>query len=59
MIYPENIVINELVWEYDYTKRQSEAIVDYYKKRGKYQELCELIQYRLSIQILKEEQAYV
>lgn len=55
MTFPENTIIKELIWEYDYTKSQAKAIVSYYKKANKYSDLCELIQYRLSIKLSEEE----
>lgn len=47
--YPEEILIGELMWEYDYTQEQAELIIDQYKSKDEYSELCELIQHRLSI----------
>ncbi len=55
MIFTEDVVIKELIWEYDYTKSQAESIVSHYKSLGKYPELCELIQYRLSLAIINKE----
>lgn len=55
MIYPEEIVIQELMWEYDYTLTQAQSIVNLYKSKDEYSELCELIQHRLSIKLSREE----
>ena len=55
MIFKEEVVINELIWEYDYTKSQAESIVSRYKTLGKYPELCDLIQYRSSLAIIDKE----
>lgn len=59
MVYPENIVIKELMWEYDYTEKQAESIVHRYKQNNSYIRLCELIQCRLSLRNQKENLSYV
>lgn len=55
MIFPERTIVNELIWEYDYSPSQAKSIVSHYKKLGKYSELCALIQQRLSIKLSKED----
>lgn len=54
MIYPERIVQNELMWEYGYTAQQAQSVIDIYKSQDKYTELCNLIQYRMSLQSSKD-----
>lgn len=54
-MYPEETIINELMWEYDYTETQAQSIVDKYKQSNKYPELCELIQHRVSVRLSEEE----
>lgn len=46
-MYPEKVVIDELMWEYDYTESQAQSIVNKYKQSNAYPDLCELIQHRL------------
>ena len=50
MVYPEQVVQSELMWEYGYTEQQAQSIINSYKSQGKYTELCDLIQYRMSLQ---------
>ena len=35
-MYSEETIINELIWEYDYTETQAQSIVDKYKQSNKY-----------------------
>lgn len=46
MIYPESIVLNELMWEYDYTEKQAQALIDRYKLNNDYELLCDLIEHK-------------
>lgn len=58
MNYPENVIIEELMWEYNYTEPQAKAIVNRYKQNHDYSSLCELIQHRMSLRN-QEEMLYV
>lgn len=49
MLYPEEVVLKELMWEYDYTQEQAESILMAYKRSGKYCKLCLLIEQRANI----------
>ena len=53
-MYPEETIINELIWEYDYTETQAQSIVNKYKQSNKYPELCELIQHRVFMKTIEE-----
>lgn len=39
----EQVLVNEIRWEYDYSKPKAEKIVSLYKNKGKYEALCELV----------------
>ena len=54
MIYPEEVVKRELMWEYDYTEQQASSMIESYKAQNKYTELCDLIKYRMSVQFANE-----
>ena len=54
-MYSERTIINELMWEYDYTESQAQSIVDKYKQSNKYPDLCELIRHRVSARLYEEE----
>lgn len=54
-MYSEETIINELMWEYDYTESQAQSIIDKYKQSNKYLDLCELIQHRVSTRLSEEE----
>ena len=44
-----DVLINELMWEYDYTRAKAQEIVSLYEAQGKYEDLCELIKTRQEI----------
>lgn len=48
MLYPEEVVLKELMWEYDYTQEQAESILLAYKRNGEYCRLCQLIEHRMN-----------
>lgn len=50
MIYPEEVVLKELMWEYDYSQEQAESILLAYKQNGKYYKLCQLIEHKASLE---------
>lgn len=39
----KQVLINEICWEYNYSKAKAEEIVSMYEKQGKYEDLCELV----------------
>lgn len=49
------VLVNEICWEYDYSKAKAEEIVSMYKKQGKYKDLCELIKAKQEISIVTRE----
>ena len=55
MYYSEKVILNELMWEYDFSKSQAESIIRHYQKIGKYQELCSLIQERSVLKSAQKE----
>lgn len=48
-------LINEMCWEYNYSKKKASTIVDEYKNRDKYQDLCELVKARQEISMIIKE----
>lgn len=54
MYYPEEVVKKELMWEYDYTEQKAQSVIESYKSQGKYNDLCDLIKLRQSLQFSKE-----
>lgn len=51
----KSVLINEIMWEYDYTKAKATEIVNLYEQRGKYEHLCELIKARQDISMVIKE----
>lgn len=50
------VLVNEIMWEYDFTRAKAEEIVRSYEKQGKYDDLCELIEARQDIStVIKED----
>lgn len=50
------VLINEIMWEYDYTRAKAEQIVSLYEIQHKYEDLCELIKARQDISMsIKED----
>lgn len=45
-------LVNEIRWEYDYSKAKAEEIVSMYEKQGKYRDLCELVKAKQKISIV-------
>lgn len=39
----KDVLIREIMWEYDYTKSKATSIANEYEKNKKYNELCELV----------------
>jgi len=39
----EDVIIEEIAWEYDCSKDRAKSIVQAYKSHGKYKELCEIV----------------
>lgn len=54
-IIPDSIVVQELVYRYNYTEEQAKTIVSFYKKHHKISELEDLIQQNLLISLTKED----
>lgn len=54
MLYPEEVITSELMWEYDYTEQQAKTLIESYKSQGKYNDLCDLINYRMSLKSSKD-----
>lgn len=54
MLYPESIMMYELMWRYKYKEEQARSIIENYKSQNKYSELCDLITYRMNIADAKE-----
>lgn len=50
-----NVLIKEIMWEYDYTKSKAEQIVSQYEKENKYDDLCDLIKIRQDISMVIRE----
>lgn len=48
LIFSKEIVIKELMWEYDYTHKKAELIYEFYEKQEKLLELSELIKVKQS-----------
>ena len=44
--YPEEAIIQELMWEFDCDKEQAKSIVEQYTANNQYDDLCQLIQHR-------------
>ena len=42
----KEIAIKEMMWEYDFTEKQAEKVVNRYIREGKFKELCDLLAYR-------------
>lgn len=49
MLYPENVICNEIRWEYGLPKYKAMDLIDQYKFRGEYGLLCRLIENRKSL----------
>lgn len=54
MLFTEKVIINELMWEYSYTKEQAQTILESYKSNNKFTDLCELIQYKMDVKNFEE-----
>lgn len=39
----KDVLIQEIMWEYNYTQQKATEIVNMYIKAGKYNDLCELV----------------
>lgn len=40
---PETILLKELMWEYNCPKSKAQKTIDIYKKKNKYDKLCEIV----------------
>lgn len=49
------ILVNEIRWEYDYSKAKAEEIVSMYEKQEKYEDLCELVKAKQGISTVIRE----
>lgn len=54
MIFSDEVILQELMWEYDYTQEQAQSILSSYKSQDKLSELYELIQHKLDLKNLDE-----
>ena len=51
----KQVIVNEICWEYDYSKAKAEEIVLMYEKQGKYEDLCELVKAKQDISMVIRE----
>lgn len=51
MIYPEDVICEELCWEYSISRNRATLLINAYKAAGKYAELCQLIRIRKGVPI--------
>ncbi len=51
----KQVIVNEICWEYDYSKAKAEEIVSMYEKQGKYEDLCELVKAKQDISMVIRE----
>lgn len=49
------VLVNEIRWEYSYSKAKAEEIVSMYEKQGKYKDLCELVKAKQKISMVIRE----
>lgn len=49
MLYREDTILNELMWEYEMPYQNSLNLIEVYKQKRKYGLLCRLIEIRDSI----------
>lgn len=49
------VLVNEIKWEYDYTKAKAEKVVSLYEQQGKYEDLCELVKAKQNISMVVRE----
>lgn len=49
LIYTEQILLNELQWEYNLSPDVAQGIIQSYKQEHKYEDLCQSIEHRDSI----------
>lgn len=49
------VLVNEIRWEYNYSKAKAEEIVSMYEKQGKYKDLCELVKAKQEISTVIRE----
>lgn len=42
----EDVIIKEIMWEYNCSKHRAQELVEKYKRQKKYDELCKLIKYK-------------
>ena len=50
-----NVLINEICWEYNYSKEKAERLVHNYEEQNKYQDLCELVRVKQDISMIVKE----
>lgn len=43
---PVKIMINEIMWEYNCSKKAATKLVNKYRKQGKYFELCNIVKFK-------------
>lgn len=41
-----NTLINEIMWEYNLSRKRSKALVNKYRKQGAYDDLCTIVKYK-------------
>lgn len=51
----KHVLVNEICWEYNFTKLKAEEIVAYYEQQGKYEDLCELVRAKQDISMVIRE----
>lgn len=50
-----HVLVNEICWEYDFSKAKAEAIISCYEKQGRYEDLCELVKAKQTISTVIRE----
>lgn len=46
------VLVNEIRWEYEYSKAKAEEVVSMYESLGKYNDLCELVKAKQDISMV-------
>ena len=50
-----HVLVNEIRWEYNYSKAKAEELVSMYENHGKYEDLCELVKAKQDISMTIKE----
>lgn len=49
------VLVNEIMWEYDYSRSKALELVSMYEDQGKYEDLCELVKAKQDISTVIRE----